>query len=124
MEKARLAGHFALDVAQAGTLSTRGAQGASGASLREAAEQFEAMFLEKMLSSARQAHLKSELGRGPQLDFYESLMDKQWAQHMAGREGGLGLADQIVRQISSAQGYQGGAESADIQHTTDRDRLK
>jgi len=118
MDKIGLAGQFALDVTQAGEIESAGGDG----SLKRAAEQFEAMFLEKMISSARDASLKSDLGRGPQLDFYESLMDKQWSQHIAGR--GLGLAEQLVNQLSATDAYKARADSADKQPTEDKGRLK
>ena len=118
MDKIGLAGQFALDVAQAGKHPSDGSEDA----LRRAAVQFEAMFLEKMISSARDAYPKSDLGRGPQLDFYESLMDKQWSQHIAGH--GLGLAEQLVKQLQATDAYQAQSDSADTRDTNIKDRLE
>jgi len=118
MDKIGLAGHFALDLGHVGKKLSAGGEGA----LRQAAEQFEAMFLEKMISSAREAYLKSDLGRGPQLDFYESLMDKQWSQHIAGH--GLGLAEQLVRQLRATDAYQARIDSADRHATEDKGGLE
>jgi flagellar protein FlgJ len=118
MDKIGLAGQFALDLTHVGKNSSAGGEDA----LRRAAEQFEAMFLEKMISSAREAYLKSDLGRGPQLDFYESLMDKQWSQHIAGH--GLGLAEQLVRQIHATDAYQARTDSADSHATENKGWLE
>ena len=118
MEKSSLAGQFALDLVRVGDLAADKRVSADNASLQEAARQFEAMFTEKMLSSMRDAYLKSDLGRGAQTDFYESLMDKQWAQQVAGE--GLGLAEQLVRQLTASEQYQGMAESADRPATSER----
>lgn len=95
--------HFALDVARVGQLRSDQRLSADNPSLKEAAKQFEAMFTEQMLSSMRDAYLKSDLGRGPQTEFYESLMDKQWAQHVSSR--GLGLAEQLVKQLTAAESF-------------------
>jgi flagellar protein FlgJ len=119
MEKASLAGQFALDLVRVGELAADKRVSADNASLQEAARQFEAMFTEKMLSSMRDAYLKADLGRGPQTDFYESLMDKQWAQQVAGE--GLGLADQLVKQLTATQQYQGTIEAADRPDTSQQD---
>ncbi|TGD73140.1 flagellar assembly peptidoglycan hydrolase FlgJ [Mangrovimicrobium sediminis] len=94
---------FALDVARVSQLSNGASLERDNPSLREAARQFEAMFLQQMLTSMRDAYLKSDLMHSPQMDFYESLMDQQWAQHMAG-QGGIGLADQMVRQLTERVG--------------------
>lgn len=105
MSDAGLGQHFALDVARVGQMSTDGRLSADNASLKEAAKQFEALFMEKMLSSMRDAIPKSDLGRSSQTEFYESLMDKQWAQHAAGQ--GIGLAEQLVRQLTESVAFQG-----------------
>lgn len=75
------------------------------ANLRAAAEQFEALLLQTMLKSMRQAGPRSELFDSSQNRFYESLMDQQWAQHLAGQ--GLGLAEQLVAQLNGRAVMQG-----------------
>ncbi|AQA18086.1 flagellar rod assembly protein/muramidase FlgJ [Halioglobus japonicus] len=91
---------YALDIARLGQLSTDAKNGNYERSLRETAKQFEAIFLGKMLSTMRDAYLKSDLGRSNHLSFYESMMDKQWAQHLSER--GIGLADMLVEQLTYA----------------------
>ncbi len=91
-----LEGQFALDVQGMQSLQRLGRQDPE-AGLRAAAEQFEAIFLQMMLKSMREATPRSDLFDSSQTRFYESLMDQQWAQHLSGR--GFGLADQLVAQL-------------------------
>lgn len=70
--------------------------------LEEASRQFEALFLHMMLKSMRDAIPESGLMQSQQGDFYESLLDQQWSQHLSGK--GLGLADQLTRQLNTIQG--------------------
>ncbi|GGX78010.1 flagellar rod assembly protein/muramidase FlgJ [Litchfieldella qijiaojingensis] len=67
------------------------------AGLDEAARQFEALFLQMMLKSMREATPQSDLLNSQQTEFYTSLLDQQWSQHMAGR--GIGLAEQLINQL-------------------------
>ena len=70
---------------------------------RETAEQFEALFIQLMLKSMRDAGIKSELFNSSQMDRYMELYDRQIALDMA-RNGGIGLADVMVEQMQPAQG--------------------
>jgi len=90
-------GQFALDVQGLDRLKHRAARDPQK-QLRGAAEQFEALFLHRMIKSMRDASPRSELTDSSQMRFYQSLFDQQISQHMAGR--GLGLADQLVAQLS------------------------
>ncbi len=67
--------------------------------LRETAEQFEAVFLQMMLKSMREATLKGGLFESQNTEFYEGMFDQQLAVNLAQGQG-LGLADVIVRQLS------------------------
>lgn len=96
MSDRMLEGRFALDMQGMQDLQRLGRQDPQ-AGLRAAAEQFEAIFVQMMLKSMREATPRSDLFDSSQTRFYESLMDQQWAQHMAGR--GVGLADQLVEQL-------------------------
>ncbi len=68
--------------------------------LRAAAEQFEAMLADVWLKSMRAA--TEALGGGlvdsHAMDVHQEMLDHQWAIHMA-ENGGLGIADVIVRQL-------------------------
>ncbi len=70
---------------------------------RETAEQFEALFIQLMLKSMRDAGIKSELFNSSQMDRYMELYDRQIALDMA-RNGGIGLADVMVEQMQPPPG--------------------
>lgn len=68
-----------------------------GQAVREAANQFEALFMQQLLKSMRAAIPRSGLMDGPGQATYESMLDSQLAQSMGGQPGGL--ADMLVRQL-------------------------
>jgi len=103
MRESQLTSQFALDVQSTQKLKYAAGSGEDRGALREAAVQFEALFLQSMLKSMRDATPTSDLLKSQQTDFYHSLMDKQWAQHLAGK--GIGLADQLIGQIAQQRGY-------------------
>jgi flagellar protein FlgJ len=88
---------FALDVKGLDGLK-RAAVKDPQAQLKEAARQFEAVFLGQMLKSMRDAGFKSDLTDNRQIQFYQSLLDQQLAQNMAGK--GTGIAEMLVCQLS------------------------
>ncbi|MDR5898751.1 flagellar assembly peptidoglycan hydrolase FlgJ [Halomonas vilamensis] len=65
--------------------------------VESAAQQFEAIFVQMMVKSMRDAIPTSGLMSSSQTDFYQSMMDKQWSQVIASR--GMGLADALVDQL-------------------------
>lgn len=91
-----LQGQFALDLQGVQRLRHSAARDPHSG-LEEASRQFEALFLQVMLKSMRDATPKSDLFSSQQSQFYESLMDQQWAQHLAGQ--GFGLAEQLTAQL-------------------------
>lgn len=91
-----LQGQFALDLQGVQRLKHSAARDPSSG-LEEASRQFEALFLQVMLKSMRDATPRSDLFSSQQSQFYESLMDQQWAQHLAGQ--GFGLADHLTAQL-------------------------
>ncbi len=67
--------------------------------VRKAAQQFEALFTQQMLKSARAASLGDDvLGGGQQMEFYQDMFDQQMALHLASGKG-MGLADVLVKQM-------------------------
>jgi len=71
------------------------------AALREVANLFEALFLQTMLKSMRDASLGDPLfGDSEQQEMYQGMMDQQLAVEMASGKG-VGLADMLVRQLGS-----------------------
>lgn len=93
-----LHGQFALDLQGVQRLKHSAARDPNNG-LEEASRQFEALFLQVMLKSMRDATPKSDLFSSQQSQFYESLMDQQWAQHLAGQ--GFGLAEHLTAQLRS-----------------------
>lgn len=84
--------------------------------LKQTAQQFEAYFLQEMMRSMRKTVEKSDLVEQGTVEFYEEMMDKEFAMLMA-KNGGIGLAQTLEAQIqrlkappsggneSSGQGY-------------------
>lgn len=66
--------------------------------LRDAARQFEALFLDMMMRSMREAGLGEGIADSEQVRGYQGLLDSQLSVSMAGR-GGLGVADLMVGQL-------------------------
>ncbi|GEN23632.1 flagellar rod assembly protein FlgJ [Halomonas cupida] len=91
---------FALDMQGLQRLKTSAHKG-EGAAAEEAARQFEAMFIDMMMKSMRDASPSSGLTDSRESQFYQSLLDKQWSQTMASR--GIGLADQLLSQLGAPQ---------------------
>lgn len=82
----------------------------SPAQLQEAAEQFESMFIDMWLKSARKANQafgENNLFNSNQVQMQQEMLDHEMAVHMA-KNGGVGLAPTIVRQLG------GSAESAAV----------
>ena len=76
--------------------------------VEEVAQQFEALFIQMMLKSMRDAVEDGGLFGSDQLDTYEQMSDQQLALDMASK-GGIGLAEALVAQLSRQQS----AEPAD-----------
>jgi len=66
---------------------------------RAVAQQFEALFVQTMLQSMREASNVGGLFDSSQTELYQDLFDKQIAVDIA-RRGDLGLADMLLRQIT------------------------
>jgi flagellar protein FlgJ len=68
--------------------------------LKAAAKQFEAMFLQVVIKSMREASPGDELFGGQESKMYQDMLDQQWAQVMS-EGGGTGLAKVLERQLSA-----------------------
>ena len=68
--------------------------------LREAAQGFEALFIQQMLKSARETSFDSELMGGHAVETSQSMLDRSLSETGASRAG-LGLADAIERQFAA-----------------------
>lgn len=71
--------------------------------LREAAKQFESIFTRMMLKSMRKASaaiIEKPLFDSAQLGMYQDMYDEQLSLHLSRSNGGLGLTDVLVKQLS------------------------
>jgi len=68
------------------------------ASIKEAARQFESLFMRELIKSMREATLKSGMLESPGGDLGQDMLDQQLAVQMSGMPGGL--SELIARQLS------------------------
>jgi peptidoglycan hydrolase FlgJ len=74
------------------------------AAIKEAAKQFEAMFMQEVMKSMRQATLASGLLDNAGAQLGTEMLDTQFAAQLSGQRGGLGdlIARQLERQMGGA----------------------
>ena len=72
------------------------------ADLREAAEQFEAIFLNEFIKQARKAKLAEDIFGSEAQDTYQDMMDRELSSQLAGRVN-LGIAEALVRQLGQGR---------------------
>lgn len=70
--------------------------------LKATAKQFEALFVNMMMKSMRDATPQDGVFDTQQTKMYQSMLDQQLSQNMASR--GIGLADVLIRQLSNLPG--------------------
>ncbi len=97
---------LAADVRSLNQLKFEAGQNSAQAT-REAAKQFESLFMREMIKSMREATMKSGLLENAQGDLGTDLLDQQLSVQMAGQPGSLSEA--IARQLSRQMG---GADAA------------
>lgn len=106
-------GSFALDTQGLGNLK-RSAKAGSAEATRGAAQQFEALFINQMMKSMRDATPSEGVMDNQQTKMFTSMLDQQLSQNMSKR--GMGLADVLVRQLSAQNDAKalaiGGADGA------------
>ena len=75
------------------------------AAIKEAAKQFESLFMRELIKSMREATMKSGLMDSPGGDLGADLLDQQFAVQMSGRPGGLSdlIAQQLTRQMGTPE---------------------
>jgi flagellar protein FlgJ len=108
-----LSGKFALDVRDMGSLK-QSARAGRPAALKTAATQFEAMFVNMMMKSMREATPQDGLTDSAQTKMFQTMQDQQTSQSIAKK--GIGLADMLVRQLNKqtdAQALALSGEAAD-----------
>ncbi|WP_036169472.1 flagellar assembly peptidoglycan hydrolase FlgJ [Massilia sp. 9096] len=95
-----LSGKFALDTNGLSDLKKSAKTGSPDA-LKGAATQFESMYINMMMKSMRDATPQDGLMDSQETKTYTSMLDQQMSQKLAKR--GIGLADVLVRQLSTQQ---------------------
>ena len=98
--KTDLSTKFALDTKGLGDLKQSAKAGSPGA-LKEAATQFEAMFINMMMKSMRDATPQEGMLDNQQTKMFTGMLDQQMSQNLAKR--GMGLADVLTRQLTANQ---------------------
>lgn len=97
---------LALDPQSLGQLRLQAKQSPDQA-LKAAAQQFEAVFLNMMLKSMREASPQDGMFDNEQTKMFTGMLDQQLSQSMANR--GVGLADVMVKQLSRNMGNPAGS---------------
>ena len=82
--------------------------------LKQVASQFESMFTQMLLKAQRDAGFGDPLFDSSAMDFYKDMHDKQLSLHMA-ENGGVGLADMIVAQLSRGKVPETSASDASVE---------
>ncbi|MDB5933865.1 MAG: flgJ [Massilia sp.] len=93
-----LSSKLALDTKGLGELK-QSAKAGSPEALKTAATQFEAMFINMMMKSMRDATPQDGMLDNQQTKMFTSMLDQQMSQNLAKR--GVGLADVLIRQLSA-----------------------
>jgi len=86
-----------LDFGNLGRLKGQAAKDGKSAA-RETAQQFEALFLQMMMKSMRDASFKSDLVESQAKDTFEGMFDKEVSLAMA-KKNTLGLADMLLKNM-------------------------
>lgn len=74
------------------------AKGQGVEAMRGAAQQFEAMFLQELMKTMREAVPKAELFESQAMDTFQGMFDKEVSVQMA-KHGSLGMAEMLVQQM-------------------------
>ena len=83
----------------------------SEAALKEVASQFEAIFIQMMLKSMREANLAEGIFDSQQSEMYMGMFDQQIALDLSVK-GAFGIADMMVRQLQNNQLGQAGLDAS------------
>lgn len=95
----------------------------SEATLKQVAQQFEALFLQMTLKSMREAGFGDELFDSEQGNFYRDMHDQQLALTLA-KSQGIGLTDVLVRQLGGSKAAGNKDVSSPLQAMLDNTRLR
>jgi flagellar protein FlgJ len=97
-------GALAADARSLGNLKLQAGQKTPEA-IKEAAKQFESLFMRELIKSMREATMKSGMMDSPGGDLGTDLLDQQFAVQMSGQPGGLSdlIAAQLSRQMGGSE---------------------
>src|SRR5471030_2250960 len=98
-----LSSQLAIDVKGMADLR-KSAQANSPQAMKQAATQFEAMFVNMMMKSMRDASPQDGLTDSSQTKMFTSMLDQQTSQNIAKK--GIGIADMLMRQLSKTTNAQ------------------
>jgi len=95
---------LAMDANSLNQLHATAGQNSKGA-IKETARQFEAVFMQELLKSMRQASMKSGLTENEASNLGSDMLDQQWAQQMTGMPGGIGamIEKQLTQQLNGVK---------------------
>lgn len=80
----------------------------SSGAVKAVAKQFEALFIQMMLKSMRDASGSDPLLNDQQMKMYQDMYDKQLALNVSENGKGIGLADMLVKQLQSLPQFRDG----------------
>lgn len=98
------------DLGYLGSLRAEAAAAPSKA-IEEVASQFEALFIQQMMKTMRDAVPKSDLMQSDHLQTYQSMADQQLSVSLS-QQGGIGIARMLVEQMQR-KGYVARSENPD-----------
>ena len=106
------------DFSALGELRGKAQRNEAGA-MRESAEQFEALFIQMMLKSMREASsaMKSDLLHNNAQETFEGMYDKEISMQMAKRNA-LGFADVVVKNLSRQKSVPSTSELLQLRQTS------
>ena len=106
-----LSSHLAVDSRSLDALKAT-ARRAPEEAVRQAARQFEAVFMNMLIKSMREALPRDDMLGSDASRLATGMLDEQWAQTLSGK--GLGLADMMIKQLSKNQGAPGSPALTEI----------
>ena len=83
---------LAVDIRSLNSLKYEAGTANSAQVTREAAKQFESLFMRELIKSMRDATMKSGLMEGEQANLGQDMLDQQLSVNMSGLQGGLSEA--------------------------------
>jgi flagellar protein FlgJ len=106
---------LAIDGSGLDRLKHQAGQATTPQTIREAARQFEALFMRELMKSMRETTMSSGLFDSPMGDLGTSMLDEQYALQMSGMPGGLSelIAKQLMQQLKMEDSQSSAAAKAE-----------